>query len=350
MFDFIKKHPRFIRLTNWEYWAMWQVYLPIVPYYIYLSLRARSLFFWSTTNPAIEYAGMLGQSKMKIMDLVPEHLKPKTVFLPSGRSFVELKKIIIDSGLQLPFFIKPDIGRRGKWATKIDDWQVFSDFLRDKNHVDFMAQAFLDMPEEFSVLHYRLPDERASGISSLTLKIFLKVVGDGSSSIRQLIMQQTRAILQLERLKYELGEKKLERVPAQGEVVRLGVVGNHCLGTEFINGHQLIDNELLKTFDNITTSLGEVYFARYDLKCTSLEDLKAGRNIKIMEVNGAGAEPAHIYDKNYSLVGRYRDLFHHFYLLFKIGSLKHRLGMPYMTFSQFRKWWQFVNEYEAKIS
>ena len=41
---------------------------------------------------------------------------------------------------------------------------------------------------------------------------------------------------------------------------------------------------------------GHFYYGRYDLKCTSVADLKAGKNIQILEFNGTGAEPNHIYD------------------------------------------------------
>ncbi|HOZ87200.1 MAG TPA: hypothetical protein PL029_05545, partial [Bacteroidia bacterium] len=39
---------------------------------------------------------------------------------------------------------------------------------------------------------------------------------------------------------------------------------------------------------------------RYDIRCTSIEDLKKGNNFSILELNGSGAEPAHIYDPNFS--------------------------------------------------
>lgn len=342
----LQRHPRFIRLTNWEYWSMSQIYAPIVPYYLFLSLKARTFFWWSAVNPAIEYAGMLGESKTKIMDMLPERWKPVTVFLPRRSMPSAIEKALENAGLRFPIFLKPDIGGRGFWAAKVENMAELHAFLKDKIQVDFMAQEFVDLPEEFSVLHYRFPNQARGHVNSLTMKGFLKVVGNGRSSVRELMMQQPRAILQLERLGRQQAEL-LQKVPKQGAVVRLGVVGNHCLGTEFINGNDFIDEQLEKTFDAIAEAMGEIYYARYDLKCTSFEDLKAGRNIKIMEVNGAGAEPAHIYDKNLGLGPRYRAIFWHYRLLCDIGRMNHQRGVPYMSFKKFRAWWRFLKAYDV---
>jgi hypothetical protein len=53
------------RLTQWEYWPFEVIYLPIFVYWLWLSVKARSLFFFSAANPSIENGGMLGESKLR---------------------------------------------------------------------------------------------------------------------------------------------------------------------------------------------------------------------------------------------------------------------------------------------
>jgi len=55
-----------IKASSWEYWPMWLVYLPASLYFIYLSLKARSFFFFSAANPSIETGGMFFESKWSI--------------------------------------------------------------------------------------------------------------------------------------------------------------------------------------------------------------------------------------------------------------------------------------------
>ena len=67
------------RWAHWEYWPDWLVFAPIAPYYLYLAVRAKSLFFFSSSNPTMEYGGMAGESKMDVYSLIPSEYLPKTI-------------------------------------------------------------------------------------------------------------------------------------------------------------------------------------------------------------------------------------------------------------------------------
>jgi len=77
--------------------------------------------------------------------------------------------------------------------------------------------------------------------------------------------------------------------------VVLEPIGNHCRGTTFLNANDIIDEKLTKVFDSISNRIPGFYFGRYDLRCSSIEDLKKGKNVRIIELNGAGSEPDNIY-------------------------------------------------------
>jgi hypothetical protein len=75
-----------------------------------------------------------------------------------------------------------------------------------------------------------------------------------------------------------------------------------------------------------------LYYGRYDLKCTSVEDLKNGKNVVVLEYNGTGAEPNHIYDCGMSYWKALKVVNMHWYHMYKIGKINHKNGAPYWSF------------------
>ena len=108
------------KLTHWEYWPFEIVYIPIFVYYIFLSIKARSFFFFSASNPSIETGGMLGESKYAILKNIPEKYIAKTIFIPFGYSFENTISIIQENNIIFPLIAKPDIGERGTAVEKIE--------------------------------------------------------------------------------------------------------------------------------------------------------------------------------------------------------------------------------------
>jgi len=160
----------------------------------------------------------------------------------------------------------------------------------------------------------------------------LSVMGDGSSTLEELILDKPRAKLQLEVLK-ESHADKINIIIQKGETVDLNLIGNHCLGTKFLSGEHLINNRLSQTFDTISKQINGFYFGRYDLRCASVEDLYRGK-IKIMELNGCGAEPAHIYHPGFPLLKALRILTTHWKNMFSISVQNHKRGVPYLSFGE----------------
>ena len=75
------------------------------------------------------------------------------------------------------------------------------------------------------------------------------------------------------------------------------------------------------------------YYGRYDIKCSSIEDLKRGKNFSIVEYNGCGAEPHHIYGDGNTFLQGCKILVHHWNVLFKISRYNHQHGVPYWKHS-----------------
>src|SRR5258708_36291978 len=103
----------------------------------------------------------------------------------------------------------------------------------------------------------------------------------------------------------------------------------------FLNANNLINEKLSTSFDQISKHVKGFYFGRYDLRCASLEDLENGK-VKIVELNGCGAEPAHIYHPGASLWKGIRTLIEHWNNMYRISKENHRLGAPYLSFREGR--------------
>ncbi|HXA02440.1 MAG TPA: hypothetical protein VNW99_10660 [Cytophagaceae bacterium] len=343
----IKRSTFFTKILQWEFWPFTLFYFPILLYWLWLSIKARSFFFFSASNPSIETGGMMGESKIRILEQIPEAYLPKTFFVKAGEDITALNRKLISFNISYPLIAKPDVGERGRMVEKIKNAQEMESYLR-LIRVDFIVQEFIGYPLELGIFYVRYPDETTGKVTSIVIKDFLKVIGDGQSTILELMKNYPRAAFQLARLGPKLGGLA-EHIPATGEVVDLEPIGNHARGTTFLNGNDLIDQHLNEVFDSISKQIPGFYYGRYDLKCTSIEDLKLGKNIKIMELNGAGAEPAHIYHPHSSLLLAYKALFSHWRMLYEVSKQNHKHGIPYMSFSEARKKYKEVKEYQKVL-
>lgn len=322
-------------------------YIPVIFYYLFLSLKIRSLGFFAAVNPSIAYGGMRGEPKCKLLQRLPQAYYPKTIFIPRNHSKEELLQIIKNNNFSFPLIGKPDIGERGICVKKIDNENELIQYHTAMYELDYMIQSYIPFEEEYAILHYRFPNEKKGKIISVCKKGFLKVIGDGKQTVRELILDYPRAVLQLERLEKVLGNK-MDYIPNSNETFPLGLIGNHSLGTEFMNHNHEIDEALTQVFDTIEQSLEGVYFARYDLRCKSMEEMKKGQHIYIVEINGTGSEAAHIYDTKMNLAGRYKAMFQLWTIMYKIAKINNKKGHKNMTIKDILAWQKSMKEYYPK--
>src|SRR5690606_33809457 len=59
---------RFRRIALWEFWPPWVFYPPIVLWICSLAIRHRSAAAWCAANPGIESGGVVGESKVAILE------------------------------------------------------------------------------------------------------------------------------------------------------------------------------------------------------------------------------------------------------------------------------------------
>jgi hypothetical protein len=293
-------------------------YIPVGIYGLILALKARSITYFTTVNPCMKYSGSLENSKSDYLKYLPESILPNTDKINKNISEEELRKIIKKKKFTFPILIKPDSGQRGVEIEKIKNFDVLLQFLKNAYRSYFLIQEFIDYPIELGILIAKSPNGVDRKITSITLKKFLSVKGNGKSTLKELVNNNLRASKRIKEFEVKFCSIWNEVLEVNSEIL-LEPIGNHNRGTEFIDGNYLINNQLLEVIDRIASYIPHFYYGRIDMKVKSLEDLMEGKNIKILEVNGVNSEPSHIYDKNYNIIDAYKDLFHHMELIYDIG-------------------------------
>lgn len=315
---------------NWELWPFKVIYAPLGFVWIYYAVRARAFWFFSNVNPTLQFSGFEGESKKEMYDQLPRQYCPETLIIHPRESFDEVRRKVKASGLSYPVIAKPDLGMQGVLVRKIADEKQLESYHK-LTPGDYLLQDFIDLPMEFSVFHIRYPGETKGIVTGFILKEYLQVHGDGRSTLLQLIQHHPKAKYREEEMRH-MHAGKLDLVIPKGEKYLLSFTGNHNRGAKFINLHKEIDQHLCDVFDKISVEAGHFHFGRYDLKCTSVEDLKAGRNISILEFNGAGAEPNHIYDCGMSYFNALQEIVRHWEHLYRISRINYSKGVPYWSF------------------
>ncbi|MGC4034622.1 MAG: hypothetical protein QM764_01585 [Chitinophagaceae bacterium] len=346
-FQRILHKPFFIKLFHWEYWSMTAVYAFIYPVFVWLAIRCGFKYFFVAANPRIRYGGFLMESKKEIYDQLPEGLYPKTIFSKPVGDITNILQQIEKQQMNFPLIIKPDIGMRGLAAKKVETKEDLKTCVA-KFDIDFLVQEFVPYQNEVGIFYYRYPGQERGNISGIVGKEFLSITGDGINSLLHLLQKDKRFVLQLDSLQKEYGDE-LNRILAKGENEVLVPYGNHARGSKFLDFSDRIDEELISVINEICLQVPEFHYGRIDLRYNTWEEVKAKKNFSIIELNGAGSEPTHMYDPKHSLFFAWKEIIRHWIILWKISRLNHRRGFAYMTFSEGSKMFRDNGSYVKKL-
>lgn len=272
------------------------------------------------------------ESKKEIYDLIPQRYYPSTLLFETGTGIKSVLTALHKKDMQFPLIAKPDIGMRGMLVHKIHSANELADYITNAK-VNFLVQEYIEYENEAGIFYYRFPGETKGRISGIVGKELLTLTGDGTSTIEELLMMDQRFILQLPVLK-ETHTEKLQVILAKDERYVLVPYGNHCRGSKFIDISDLIDEQLENSIDKVCKQIPGFYFGRMDIRYKNWEDLKQGTNFSIIELNGAGSEPTHIYDPRHSIFFAWKEIMRHWDILYRISKMNHRRKkIPYMEFS-----------------
>ena len=332
-------------LSDFEFWSMRRFYWPIALYSLWLMIRYRGITLPTSANPSFPGGGFSGKSKSAILDLAcgaaPDNVAPFiAIDRPSDPDDVigealAAETALMAAGLGFPVVAKPDLGCRGAGVRLVRDLGGLTAYLEAfPPGARLILQKYVGYEAEAGVFYVRQPGERTGRIVSLTLKYFPYVHGDGASTLRELILADPRAG-RVPHLYLPRHAARLDDVPAAGEPVRLAFAGSHSRGSIFRDGTHLITPAMTDRFDAIAHSIPEFWFGRFDIRFPDIERLQAGGDFTILEVNGAGAEMTHVWDRGKSLWEARRDLMEQYRLLFNIGRANRDRGHRGMGLREF---------------
>ncbi len=339
-------------VSFFEFWPMPVFYAPVFLYVLWLMIRHRGIALPTLANPSFPGGGFVGESKSAILDLAvraaPEWVAPfVSVERPERPDDLDSEvqaamRKMAAAGLSLPVVAKPDLGCRGAGVRLIETEVELARYLQNfPAGAALVLQRFASFEGEAGVFYVREPGQDRGRILSLTLKYFPRVAGDGKSTLRELILADPRAG-KVPHLYLTRHVERLNRVVPAGESVRLSFSGSHSKGCIFRDGTHLITEAMRERFDAIAKSIPEFYFGRFDVRFPSFEGFQSGENFVILEINGAGAEMTHVWDRQTPLFAAWRDLLRQFGLLFQVGRLNRDRGHRGQALSDF--WRQYRRE------
>lgn len=311
------------------------IYALHVPYSLYLMMRYRGIMLPTVANPGLDGSGLTKESKADLFSLLgplgKNHLPPFVVIEAGPSAIHEAKRAMSSADLIFPVVVKPDIGRRGFGVKLVETEQALSAYLgRFKAGVQLMIQQYAEGPCEAGIFFVRKPSEAEGRILSLTVKHFPEVTGDGVLTLRELIRRDSRARA-FTKVYFKRNRRHLDRVIAPGERYRLVSIGNHVRGAAFEDGSAHITRALNQVFNAIVAEVPGFFIGRFDVRYSSLEALKRGEGFAIIEYNGAGGEPTHIWDPRTSIIDTYSGLLKHWAYLYAIGAENRKLGAIPLT-------------------
>ena len=335
-------------LSFFEFWPTWLIYLPVALQWLVFALRYRSLTLPMLANPALPLAGMVGvpksvllaqaegRCKKAILPWVVHHIDDTAVAAQARK----LGEALAQAGLRLPLVCKPDIGCRGSGVKLIRSERELQDYLSAyPRGAGIMVQQLASWEPEAGVFFVKEPGHPQGKIISLALKYSPYVVGDGQSTLEELIKADPRA-RELHHLYVERHCEQLQKIIAQGEPYKLVFSASHCRGAVFRDARELITPALCQVIDSMMRDLPEFYYGRLDIKFKDVESLMRGETLEIVEINAVSSESLHIWDSQTPYFQAMRDLLAQYRLLFRLGHFHRQRGHRAPGLKRFIKHWK----------
>ncbi|OEE34448.1 D-alanine--D-alanine ligase [Vibrio genomosp. F10 str. ZF-129] len=321
-------------VSPYEFLPSWFFYTPVLIQSLLLGAKHRDIALPLIANPSIKLSGMVGESKHDILSLAGSKAREsisRYILVTKGHESVSQQCTLAlaamkKNNLEFPIVAKPDLGCRGAGVQLLRSPEHLHGYIKAfPSNARFLLQEKAPYQAEAGVFYVRYPGQKQGEIISMTLKYAPSVIGDGVSTLKQLIEQCPRAG-QLSHLYFPRHQDKLDWVPEKSEEFPLAFAGSHSRGSIFRNGNHYISPMLTKKLDEIFDDLAGFHYGRLDIKFEDIDQFMAGEKFTILEINGASSEAAHIWDCNTPLKEIFSTLLKQYRILFDIGAQQKRLG------------------------
>ena len=334
-------------VSFFEFWPGKLFYAPVVAWCVWLALRHGHPLALTASNPKFPAGGLVGESKLAILSLAKDAAKAiiapfagVTVGADRAASVAEARVAMAGAGLGFPLVMKPDMGCRGVGVQLARGPEDLARYIPDlpEGHA-LVLQEYVQHEAEAGVFYIRYPGEARGRVISITLKYVPHVTGDGAATLRALIERDPRAG-RLRHLYLPRHAARLDHVVPAGEHVRLAFAGSHSRGTIFRDGTRLVTEAMERAFDRVADGIEGFHFGRFDVRAESIAALQEGRDFRILEINGAGGESTHIWDRNMTLPQAYRALFRQFAHAYAIGAANMARGARPTSIREILRLWR----------
>lgn len=267
------------------YWLLKNVILR--PVWLWHCLRARSLWFFTPSNPTITFGGFAGGSKTQIFKQLPLGTYQAPALVTPDKSVEYAVNLLAANGFGFPVMARPDMGTSSYMNRRIDSEEQLRQYHRAMP-VPYILQEATDHLVEVSVFYHRLPGSESGHITHFFQRDGVRSTG---------------------------------------------------LFTEK-------DNALLRVFDNISNHSGSFFYGRFDIRCRSVQELKEGRGFCIVNFTGAGAD-LHVPGSTWFQTAK--TLLRHWSLLFAISKANHHQGIPYWHHPSGRDFVAYTKSMEREL-
>jgi len=321
-------------VSFFEFWPGWLMYMPVIVQWIGLSVYHRSLTLPFLANPDLTLSGMVGVPKSELMTqakgLCKEAILDWVIFDVNEKMPQEQAEAWISSagksGIHLPFVCKPDIGCRGFGVKLVKNVKQLAGIIESyPKGTSLMCQELASWEPEVGIFYVKDPESGKGDVVSITSKFLPTVTGDGVCKLGDLIENDSRAG-QLIRLYRERHKDDWDRIPADGEVVKLVFSASHSKGAIFRDACKYITPELTSAVVKIMDDLPNFYYGRLDVKYADLASLQRGETLEIVEINAASSEAAHIWDRDAKYFDAVKTLLWQYRTLFQLGAYHRAQG------------------------
>ncbi|WP_422382118.1 D-alanine--D-alanine ligase [Marinicellulosiphila megalodicopiae] len=312
-----------------EFWPMWLMYLPVFFMWIIWAIRYRSLTLPLIANPKINLSGMVGTPKSDIFNMAGEFAKSSIldwfVVHQSKYSYQQIVTQMQHKGFSFPIVVKPDIGCRGTGVKLIKTEQELKTVLTTYSEDSpIMVQKLSDFEAEVGLFYVKLPGQKTGTIQSMAFKYSPYVVGDGTSTLGELLQKDDRA---KDLLDIYQNSCDFDLVLKPEEPHKLVFSASHCRGAIFRDGIEFNTPELEAQLDKIMSDIPDFNYGRLDVKFKDLMSLQKGQTLQIVEINGAASESLHIWDRNANLNQAFCALLWQYKTLFLLGKQAREKGV-----------------------
>jgi hypothetical protein len=313
---------------------MWALYLPLLPYYIYLSIKAKSFGFFNAVNPSIYSGGMGLEKKSDVNKITPSQFLATSFLIVKTNVLPNFTQLLSEHQLTFPIIAKPNIGCRGNFVKKINslpELQAYHDSIK----VDYLIEELINYKNEVGIFYCRMPNEVDGKITGIVLKKGVEVIGNGTSTIGELISKSYRYYYQYDSL-FKNNEHLKNTILEKDKLMELSAIGNHARGATFYDITNQCTPNLTKVIDDISKKIPDFYYGRYDIKFNTWKEFEQGKNYKIIEINGAGSEPTHMYDPNHTFVFAIKEYSKHWQMMYEVAKQNHKKGFQYFSIKECR--------------